>query len=48
MVNKQSWERLVNKQERLKDELKMSFELNEKELFNEILELERELVLLEN
>jgi hypothetical protein len=47
-ITKIQWERLVNKQDRLKKELEMGFELNEKELFDEIMSIERELVLIEN
>lgn len=51
-ITKTQWEKLVAKQDRLKDrfkkELKLGFELDEKRLFDEIMSIERELILMEN
>lgn len=48
MITKIQWERLVNKQEMLKKELELGFELDKKKLFDEIMFIEGQLVLLEN
>lgn len=47
-ITKTQWEKLVAKQDRLKKELKLGFELDEKRLFDEIMSIERELILMEN
>ena len=48
MITKQQWEKLVNRQDTLKKELAIGFEVEQENIFNEILDIEGILVRLEN